>query len=61
MHLGFAVCGYLLTLRIIPVVKEYTYKAELHGYDLNKRDKKLIPEALGIVPAFVYIVITILT
>jgi hypothetical protein len=31
----------------------------MYGYDLNKRDKKLIPEALGIVPAVIYIVITI--
>ncbi|OMJ79286.1 hypothetical protein SteCoe_20707 [Stentor coeruleus] len=53
--------SFIITLRLIPIIKKTTRAAGLYGKDLNKNNPKEIPEALGIVPATAYLVTLILT
>ncbi|KAG9391669.1 Glycosyl transferase, family 4 [Carpediemonas membranifera] len=51
----------LITLKLIPVVSQWTLKADLWGYDLNKghpkdgRERVKVPETMGIVPGITYL------
>eukprot|EP01098_Paradermamoeba_levis_P015016 TRINITY_DN7419_c0_g2_i2.p1 TRINITY_DN7419_c0_g2~~TRINITY_DN7419_c0_g2_i2.p1 ORF type:complete len:353 (+),score=69.61 TRINITY_DN7419_c0_g2_i2:107-1165(+) len=55
-----SLAGYFVTLKLIPVVKNYCARKGLHGFDINKGGTEKIPEALGIVPATVFLICVIL-
>ncbi|GJQ12081.1 hypothetical protein GpartN1_g3872.t1 [Galdieria partita] len=51
--------GFSVTLRFIPRIKDKFTEAGLFGYDINKKGlaqgEKKIPEAVGLIPATIYI------
>ena len=64
----FSLFGFLGTYYMIPVFKVMTYNKGLFGVDINKcanykdkndPDRKEIPESLGIVPGFAFLVVSI--
>ncbi|ANZ75373.1 BA75_02427T0 [Komagataella pastoris] len=55
--IGFAILGYLLSDYLIPATAPYFIKIGLFGKDLSKKDKPVIPETIGIIPAVVYLFI----
>lgn len=61
LSLLFSVLGYLATAAMIPLMKDLHVKANLFGMDINKRGTPAgevkVPEALGIVPGTIYIMI----
>jgi UDP-N-acetylglucosamine--dolichyl-phosphate N-acetylglucosaminephosphotransferase len=56
--------GFFLTNYLIPIIAEYTLMKGLHGKDLGKKgsklEDKLVPEALGLVPATVFLMCAII-
>ncbi|KAK9823783.1 hypothetical protein WJX72_005471 [[Myrmecia] bisecta] len=56
--------GLLATKKVIPVLKTATLRANLFGYDINKKGseqgEKKIPESLGLAPGVVFLVCIIL-
>lgn len=56
--------AYWATTRLIPIVKEFTLKADLFGKDINKKGteagEKKIPESLGIVPGTIFILVNMI-
>ena len=61
--------GFIITFRMIPVFMQMNYAKKIFGVDINKveditnkldPDRKEVPESLGIVPATVFLVISIL-
>jgi hypothetical protein len=55
--------GYLLTIKLIPIVGEYTKKCGMSGKDLGKKgtpdENKDIPEALGLCSGTIFLMCTI--
>ncbi|ODV84503.1 hypothetical protein CANARDRAFT_200790 [[Candida] arabinofermentans NRRL YB-2248] len=58
--IGFAVVGYQLVDHLIPSTSQHFIKRGLHGKDLSKLNKPIIPETIGIIPSIVYIFILII-
>ncbi|KAF0468864.1 UDP-N-acetylglucosamine-dolichyl-phosphate N-acetylglucosaminephosphotransferase [Gigaspora margarita] len=54
--IGFSILGCAITWRLVPALKDSFLKANLAGKDLNKLDKQIIPESMGVVCATVYLV-----
>jgi UDP-N-acetylglucosamine--dolichyl-phosphate N-acetylglucosaminephosphotransferase len=58
-----AVIGaFALTFGSIPVIKRYTYDAQLHGRDINKPHRpknERVPESLGVVCGVSYLIVVI--
>jgi len=56
--------SYFITNHMIPTIQLLTLKADLFGYDINKKGteagKIKIPESLGVVPATLYLVFNII-
>ena len=54
--------GYFTTTKMIPSIKDYLLKAKIFGKDINKKGTpagdKEVPEALGIVCAFVFMIVS---
>lgn len=51
-----AITGYTITHKLIPVVaKHLLTKTELHGIDMGKSDRPIVPESLGIVVGLTYL------
>lgn len=63
INLFMSGAGFLLTVWLIPKVMPYMLRRNMFGYDINKRGSPggevKVPEALGLVVGFVYIVIVI--
>ena len=55
-----SVLAYAVCVKLIPIVKELCLKRGLCGRDINKNGTTPIPEALGIVPATLYLVVTVM-
>jgi hypothetical protein len=55
--------GYLLTIKLIPIVGEYTKKCGMSGKDLGKKgtpdENTDIPEALGLCSGTIFLMCTI--
>ncbi|XP_011314644.1 UDP-N-acetylglucosamine--dolichyl-phosphate N-acetylglucosaminephosphotransferase [Fopius arisanus] len=61
VNLFLSVCGYFITVRLIPRVGEvFLQKTNLWGVDMNKKNGRKIPEALGVVSGFVFLFIMFL-
>eukprot|EP00055_Hartaetosiga_balthica_P013075 m.65703 g.65703 ORF g.65703 m.65703 type:complete len:419 (+) comp8161_c0_seq1:13-1269(+) len=60
MLVTLSICGGIVCYRLIPAVRDLFIKANLYGKDLNKRDKPLIPESLGVICGTIYLVILFL-
>ncbi|CAM8877904.1 unnamed protein product [Rhodiola kirilowii] len=64
INVAISVAGFLVTLRMIPVASRYLLKANLFGYDINKRGTPQgsvkVTESLGIVVGLVYYVVAVL-
>lgn len=60
-YTGICFFAYVLSIRAIEVVKELSLKADIYGKDINKRGTPAgevkIPEALGIAPASIYLIL----
>ncbi|CAG8841860.1 9668_t:CDS:2, partial [Racocetra persica] len=54
--IGFSILGCAITWRLVPVLKDSFLKANLVGKDVNKLDKQIIPESMGVICATVYLV-----
>uniref|UniRef100_T1JP24 UDP-N-acetylglucosamine--dolichyl-phosphate N-acetylglucosaminephosphotransferase n=1 Tax=Strigamia maritima TaxID=126957 RepID=T1JP24_STRMM len=52
-----SLCGYLLTVRLIPTFKPMLIKANLYGLDLCKTSKDKIPESAGVICGCVFLVV----
>ena len=52
----FSTAGFLLTLKIIPAMREMFITAGLKGRDLGKKDRPEIPEAMGVLCGAVYLI-----
>ena len=71
-YLLISVLAYFLTNKMIPIISILTVKADIFGYDINKKGNNYhlisgtpggsvkIPESLGIVPATIYLAFNIL-
>lgn len=59
-----SIVAYILTGHFINVFKDPLCKSGLFGKDLNKageqEDKEKVPEALGVVPAVIFLLVTII-
>jgi len=55
-----SVAGYVACIKFIPLVKDRCLRKNLGGRDINKNGSQLIPEALGIVPGTVYLIVTVM-
>lgn len=53
--LGFAVIGGAVTFHMIPALGPSFIRVGLSGRDLNKKEKKVLPETMGAVAALVYL------
>ncbi|XP_076179374.1 alg7 dolichyl-phosphate N-acetylglucosaminephosphotransferase [Ptiloglossa arizonensis] len=51
-----SVGAYLLTVRLIPRVKDIFIKANLYGIDMNKSGSEKVPEALGIISGCIFLI-----
>uniref|UniRef100_A0A7N0VB34 UDP-N-acetylglucosamine--dolichyl-phosphate N-acetylglucosaminephosphotransferase n=1 Tax=Kalanchoe fedtschenkoi TaxID=63787 RepID=A0A7N0VB34_KALFE len=64
INVAISAAGFLVTLRMIPVASRYLLKANLFGYDINKRGTPQgsvkVTESLGIVVGLVYYVVAVL-
>ncbi|RHZ64107.1 hypothetical protein Glove_326g188 [Diversispora epigaea] len=54
--IGFSLLGCVITWRLVPELKENFIKINLSGKDLNKINKPVIPESMGIICATVYLI-----
>ena len=51
-----AIFGFVITHRLIPVVANHLLtRTKLHGVDMGKRDRPIVPESLGIVVGLTYL------
>ncbi|EFJ27803.1 hypothetical protein SELMODRAFT_171816 [Selaginella moellendorffii] len=59
-----SVGAFFAVIRLVPVVARYVLKRNMFGYDINKKGSPAgsiqVPESLGIVTGFVFVVVTIL-
>nr|CAG4645586.1 EOG090X07N9 [Lynceus sp. MCZ IZ 141354] len=55
-----SLAGFGLSLQIIPKLKDMFIKAGLFGVDLNKTDKRQVPEATGVITGCVFLMILFL-
>lgn len=53
--LGFAIVGGIITFHMVPALGPAFIKVGLSGRDLNKKEKKVLPETMGAVAALVYL------
>jgi len=55
---------YIFTLKVIPTIMPLCLKADLFGYDINKKGTKegeiKVPETLGLVSAVLYVIFNFL-
>lgn len=65
----FSIIAYVITYVMIPVFMQMNYAKKIFGVDINKveditnkadPDRREVPESLGIVPATVFLVCSIL-
>eukprot|EP00063_Salmo_salar_P076312 XP_014051147.1 PREDICTED: UDP-N-acetylglucosamine--dolichyl-phosphate N-acetylglucosaminephosphotransferase isoform X1 [Salmo salar] len=49
--------GSLATLKLIPAFKDHFISARLYGMDLNKTNKKEVPESQGVISGTVFLII----
>jgi UDP-N-acetylglucosamine--dolichyl-phosphate N-acetylglucosaminephosphotransferase len=70
LSLGISILSFVLTYNIIPIFMELNHSKKLFGVDINKcediknladPDRREVPEALGIVPATVFLVVSIIS
>ncbi|CAJ0765344.1 10332_t:CDS:2 [Entrophospora sp. SA101] len=47
--IGFSLLGCAITWSLVPILKDSFIKANLFGNDLNKLNKPIIPESMGVV------------
>eukprot|EP01111_Echinosteliopsis_oligospora_P011606 TRINITY_DN3869_c0_g1_i1.p1 TRINITY_DN3869_c0_g1~~TRINITY_DN3869_c0_g1_i1.p1 ORF type:complete len:384 (+),score=53.77 TRINITY_DN3869_c0_g1_i1:101-1252(+) len=52
--------GFALAYKLIPSIAAMTSSANMTGRDLNKRDRKALPESLGIATGTVYLICVII-
>ncbi|XP_076303176.1 alg7 dolichyl-phosphate N-acetylglucosaminephosphotransferase [Lasioglossum baleicum] len=55
-NFGMSCVAYLLTVRLIPRIKNMFIKANLHGIDMNKNTGEKVPEALGVVSGCLFLI-----
>lgn len=56
MVVSSTITGYVITHKLIPVVARHLLtKTKLHGVDMGKRDRPILPESLGIVVGLSYL------
>jgi UDP-N-acetylglucosamine--dolichyl-phosphate N-acetylglucosaminephosphotransferase len=53
--LGFSIIGGVVSFLLIPKLGPSFVRIGLSGRDLSKKDKPLLPESMGAVPALVYL------
>ena len=67
--LAFSMVAFVMTYKMIPVFMQMNHAKKIFGVDINKveditnkldPDRKEVPESLGIVPACVFLVTSIL-
>ncbi|XP_067009960.2 UDP-N-acetylglucosamine--dolichyl-phosphate N-acetylglucosaminephosphotransferase [Anabrus simplex] len=51
-----SIFSYLVTVRLIPRLKDMFIKANLYGIDLSKTRKDKVPEAIGVVTGCIYLI-----
>ncbi len=70
LSLGISIISFVLTYKMIPIFMELNYAKKLFGVDINKcediknladPDRREVPESLGIVPATVFLVVSIIS
>nr|CAG4640930.1 EOG090X07N9 [Eulimnadia texana] len=60
VNITLAICGFSLCIKLIPKIGATFIKAKLYGIDLNKSEKKEIPEAIGVVTGCIFLVVMFL-
>ncbi|KAL1489802.1 hypothetical protein ABEB36_013734 [Hypothenemus hampei] len=55
-----AFISYVVTVRVIPKLKEKFIKANLFGIDMSKTTSDKVPESLGVVSGFIFLVTMVL-
>ena len=70
LSLGLSMIAFFLTYKMIPIFMELNYAKKIFGVDINKcediknladPDRREVPESLGIVPATVFLVVSIIS
>ena len=60
IYITIQLIGYLISFFMIPNFKSYLLKADLFGYDINKKNteagKVKVPETAGLIPATIYLI-----
>ncbi|XP_076377053.1 UDP-N-acetylglucosamine--dolichyl-phosphate N-acetylglucosaminephosphotransferase-like isoform X1 [Megalopta genalis] len=56
INFAMSCVAYLLTVRLIPRIKNMFIKANLYGIDMNKSTGKKVPEALGVVSGCLFLI-----
>lgn len=52
--------SFAVTFKAVPTFMESFSKANLFGYDMSKREKKKVPEAMGVICGAVYLIVMFL-
>ncbi|XP_019754175.2 UDP-N-acetylglucosamine--dolichyl-phosphate N-acetylglucosaminephosphotransferase [Dendroctonus ponderosae] len=60
VNIFMAFLSYLVTLRVIPKLKDKFIKANLFGIDMSKTTSDKVPESLGVVSGFIFLVTMVL-
>jgi UDP-N-acetylglucosamine--dolichyl-phosphate N-acetylglucosaminephosphotransferase len=60
INIGLSICGFLLTLSLIPMCSGAFLGKNIAGKDLSKPSKPLIPESMGAISAIVFLLIMII-
>lgn len=60
INILLSVLGFVITYRVIPKFKNMFLQANLCGYDMGKKSKDKIPEAMGVVCGCVFLIIMFL-
>nr|CAG4650219.1 EOG090X07N9 [Sida crystallina] len=55
VNVGLSVAAYFLSSNIIPKFRDMFIKANLFGIDLNKTEKRQIPEATGVITSCIFL------
>nr|CAG4651893.1 EOG090X07N9 [Triops cancriformis] len=60
INLILSLCGFFLSIKVIPRFRDMFLRAKLYGIDLNKVEKREVPEATGMITACVFLIIMFL-
>nr|CAG4644027.1 EOG090X07N9 [Lepidurus arcticus] len=60
INLTLSLCGFYLSIKVIPKFSDMFVRAKLYGIDLNKAEEREVPEATGVITGCVFLIVMFL-